>query len=244
MISSLILSLILLLCVSTNGLKTYSRILSVTKTRNLQANKLDGNFITGEIKPLSNNVLIKVKEAAISTTGGLFIPDNAKERPTEGLVIAAGPGRVHPETALQLNMAVKVGESVIYGKYDGTELRYNDVDHQLIKDDDVLLKFEGSSATLENVECVKDQVLVKLPPKEEKNSAGIIITTPGAKEKRRDYGVVTKIGPGRQAGNGKFMPIQVSPGENVRFREFAGTEVKIEGLEYLVIRVYDILAKW
>ena len=159
-------------------------------------------------------------------------------------MIASGPGRIHPETGVQLNIAVNVGDGVIYGKYDGSELRYNDVDHQLIKDDDVLLKYEGSAATLENVQCVKDQVLVKLPPKEEKNSAGIIINTPGAKEKRRDYGVVTKIGPGRQAGNGVYLPVQVEPGDNVRFREFAGTEVKIEGIEYLVVRVYDILAKW
>lgn len=161
-----------------------------------------------------------------------------------GTVIAAGPGRIHPETGLQLDMVVKDGECVIYGKYDGTELRYNDIDHQLIKDDDILLKYSGEKSTLEGVQCVKDQVLVRLPPKEEKNSAGLIIATPGTKEKRRDYGVVSKVGPGRQAGNGVYMNIQVSAGENVRFREFAGTEVKIEGVDYLVVRAYDILAKW
>lgn len=210
----------------------------------LRANKLDGNYIEGNINPMANNVLVKVKEAAISTTGGLYIPDNAKERPTEGTVIAAGPGRIHPETALQLSMPVCAGDGVIYGKYDGTELRYNDVDHQLIKDDDILLKYKGDKGTIDNVECVKDQVLVKLPPKEDKSTSGIIITTPGTKEKRRDCGVVAKIGPGRQAGNGKYMEIQVAPGENVRFREFAGTEVKLDGVEYLVIRAYDILCKW
>ena len=68
----------------------------------------------------------------------------------------------------------------------------------MIKDDDVLLYYSGSEATLENVECVKDQILIKLPPKEETNLAGIIVTTPGSTEKRPNYGTVAKIGPGNE----------------------------------------------
>ena len=56
--------------------------------------------------------------------------------------------------------------------YPGTELKYNEVNHQMIKDDDILLKYSGKEPTLENVQCIRDQVLVKLPPKEESNSAG------------------------------------------------------------------------
>lgn len=136
-----------------------------------------------------------------------------------GTVIAAGPGRVHPETAFQLDIAAKVNDNVIYGKYDGTELKYNDMNHQMIKDDDVLLKYPSNAEPSEsNVECVKDQVLIKLPPKEDTSSAGLIITT-AEKEKRTDYGTVVKVGPGRQAGNGQYMPIQVQPGTtSVSFR--------------------------
>jgi chaperonin GroES len=217
---------------------------STPRALSLRANKIDGITVEGDLQPLSNNLLIKVKDAAIATTGGLFIPDNAKERPTEGTVVAAGPGRVHPDTALLLDIATKVGDCVIYGKYDGTELKYNDVNHQMIKDDDVLLIYNGKEATFENVRCVKDQVMVKLPPKEEANLSGLIINTPGGSDKRPDTGVVAKVGPGRQAGNGKYLPIQVQPGDGVRFRDFAGSVVKIEGQEYVVIRAYDILAKW
>lgn len=207
--------------------------------------------------------MIKVKEAAVSTAGGLFIPDNAKgngiiilylnviinfilllERPTEGLVIAAGPGRIHPETAVQMDMAAKVGESVVYGKYDGSELKYNDVNHQMIKDDDILFKYQGTEMKLDLINCVKDQVLIRLPPKEEAASSGIILSTPGDKEKKPDHGTVVKIGPGRQAGNGKYMPIQVEPNDKVKFRSFAGNEIKIQGIDYIVVRAYDILAKW
>lgn len=208
------------------------------------ANKLEGAKIDGELKPLWNNILVKVKPAVSETTGGIFIPDSAKERPTEGEVISTGPGRIHPETGLQLNIAVSVGDNVLYGKYDGIELKYNDWDHQLIKDDDVLLTFRGSIATVENVECVKDQVLIELPAKADASASGIIMSTPDTKSKRPDRGVVVKIGQGRQAGNGAIMPIRVAPGDNVRFRDFAGSEVKLGTKNYVVIRAYDILAKW
>ena len=75
-----------------------------------------------------------------------------------GEVIAAGPGRVHPETAILIETAVSIGDKVLYGKYDGTELKYDNEAHQLIKDDDVLLTYHGEEATIDNVECVKDQV--------------------------------------------------------------------------------------
>lgn len=210
----------------------------------VHANKMDGTTIAGDLQPMQNNLLIKVKEVSGQSTGGIYIPDNAKERPTEGLVVAAGPGRIHPDSALLLDVAVKPGDGVIYGKYDGSEMKYNDANHQLIKDDDVLLKYTGGDALLSNVECVKDQVLIRYAPKEAANSGGIIINTAESKEKRQDTGTVVKIGPGRQAGNGKVMQIQVKPGDGVRFRDFAGADVKLEGVEYRVVRAYDILARW
>jgi chaperonin GroES len=73
--------------------------------------------------------------------------------------MATGPGRVHPETGVQLACAVKTGDGVIYGKYDGTEMKYNDANHQLIKDDDVLLMYSGPEPTYANCEPVKDQVI-------------------------------------------------------------------------------------
>ena len=145
----------------------------------------------------------------IFSLGGLYIPDNAKERPTEGLVVAAGPGRVHPETGYQLDCAVSAGDSVIYGKYDGTEMKYNDANHQLIKDDDVLLKYKGNYLLYDNCEPVKDQVIIRLQSKETTNASGIIVNAVDNKDTRIDCGVVAKVGPGRQAGNGLTMPLQV-----------------------------------
>lgn len=230
------------LCVAVTAFKSqFGRQLRVSSK--LSGNKLDGIDIDGDLMPMGNSLLIKVKEALSETKGGLFIPDNAKERPTEGTVVANGPGRVHPETALQLDIAVKAGQAVLYGKYDGSELRYNEEEHQLIKDDDVLLAYPaGEEATVANVECVKDQILVAMPV-EEATEGGLIISNI-EKEKRPDYGQVVKVGPGRQAGNGKYMDPQVKPGDWVKFRDFAGSEVKLDNKNHLVIRNYDILAKW
>ena len=209
----------------------------------LKGNKLDGININGDLLPISNNLLIKVKVAADSTKGGLFIPDNAKERPTEGSVVAAGPGRVHPESGVHMPIAVNAGQSVIYGKYDGTEMKYNEANHQLIKDDDVLLTYVGSELLFDNCLPVKDQVLIRLPDKEATNSGGIIIQSLDSKEKI-DYGTVAKVGPGKMASTGVIIPPSVIPGDGVRFRDFAGSDIKIEGVDYRVIRGYDILAKW
>lgn len=210
----------------------------------LSGNILDGIPIPGDLTPLQNNLLVRVKPAAASTSGGLFIPDNAQEKPNEGEVVAAGPGRIHSESGLLQPAAVKVGLRVIYGQFDGTSLKYNDKDHQMIKDDDVLLQYTGEEIALENVEAVKDHILIRLPPKEDKTLTGIIINTAETKEKKQCYGTVEKVGPGRPAGNGDIIPIQVAPGDGCRFRDFAGTNVKIGMVDFVVVRAYDVMAKW
>ena len=206
--------------------------------------KVDGITVEGELMPTQNNLLVKVKEASSSTSGGIIIPDKAKTRPNEGTVVIAGPGRIHPETGAKIDMAVKEGEGVIYGKYDGSELKLNEVGHQMIKDDDVLLKYTGGDPLLANVEPVKDYVLVQMPPKTMSSDVGLIIVTAEDKEKRSDWGTVAKIGPGRQAANGKLIPIPVEPGDGVRYRDHAGADVKLEGVEFQVVRATEIFAKW
>lgn len=209
---------------------------------------VDGNTIEGDLVPVSNNLLIKVREAADQTQGGLFIPDEAKEKLNEGLVVAAGPGKIHPETGVKLTMAAAVGDKVLYGKYDGVEMQYDSVTHQLIKDDDILLAYDGADATLDNVRCLKDNILIEPPPKSDKSKAGVILKIesdedPSAADKPV-YGKVLKVGPGRQASNGQLMAMPVSEGENCRFRNFAGSEVTVAGKDYLVIKGYDVQAKW
>ena len=84
------------------------------------------------VKPLSDRVLVKPNPAEEKTAGGLFIPDTAKEKPLMGKVIAAGPG------TSEVKMEVKVGDTVMYGKYAGTELEYEGEKYLIMRQSDVL----------------------------------------------------------------------------------------------------------
>ena len=84
------------------------------------------------IKPLADRVLVEPKEAETKTASGLYIPDTAKEKPSEGKVLAVGPGKKDEP------MEVKVGDEVIYGKYSGTEVTVDDVKYLIVKQSDIL----------------------------------------------------------------------------------------------------------
>ena len=89
-----------------------------------------------KIRPLHDRILVKRLEEQNKTAGGLFIPDTAKEKPIQGEVIAAGPGRL--EKGQRVPMELKVGARVLYGKYSGTEVTIEDEEYLIIKESDVL----------------------------------------------------------------------------------------------------------
>jgi chaperonin GroES len=84
------------------------------------------------IKPLADRVLIEPAAAETKTSSGLYIPDTAKEKPQKGIVVAAGPGtKENPVT-------LKAGDTVLYGKYAGTELQHDGKDFLIMKENDIL----------------------------------------------------------------------------------------------------------
>ncbi|MCD6204776.1 MAG: co-chaperone GroES [Candidatus Marinimicrobia bacterium] len=89
------------------------------------------------IKPLADRVVVKPSEAEEKTSGGIILPDTAKEKPQEGTIIAVGPGKVS-ESGAKVNMEVKVGDKVLYGKYSGTEITIDGVEHLIMRESDIL----------------------------------------------------------------------------------------------------------
>ncbi len=83
------------------------------------------------IKPLSDRVLIEPVAAETQTASGIFIPDTAKEKPQKGIVVAVGKGTKDHE------MTVKTGDTVLYGKYAGTELKFEGKDYLIMKEDEI-----------------------------------------------------------------------------------------------------------
>ena len=89
------------------------------------------------IRPLDDKVLVQIAEAETTTASGLVIPDSAAEKPQEATVIAVGPGRFD-EDGDRISMDVKEGDTVIFAKYGGTELKYNGEEYLLLSSRDLL----------------------------------------------------------------------------------------------------------
>ena len=85
-----------------------------------------------KIKPLADRVLVEAAAAEEMTAGGIIIPDTAKEKPQKGTVVAVGPGKKDEP------MTVKVGDSVLYGKYAGTEITINGQNYLIMRESDIL----------------------------------------------------------------------------------------------------------
>ncbi|MFN8310179.1 MAG: co-chaperone GroES [Chitinophagales bacterium] len=84
-----------------------------------------------KMQPLADRVLVKAVEAETKTAGGIIIPDTAKEKPQRGTVIAVGPGKKDEPTT------VKKGDTILYGKYSGTEIQIDGVEYLIMRESDI-----------------------------------------------------------------------------------------------------------
>ncbi|HEX3770458.1 MAG TPA: co-chaperone GroES [Polyangiaceae bacterium] len=90
-----------------------------------------------KIRPLADRLVVKRVEQEQKTKGGIIIPDTAKEKPIEGQVVAVGNGKVLKSGKVR-PLDVKAGDRVLFGKYSGTEIKLDGVEHVLLNEDDVL----------------------------------------------------------------------------------------------------------
>lgn len=93
------------------------------------------------IKPLGDRVVVRPEEAEEKTESGLYIPDTAKEKPQRGTIVSVGPGRV--EDGKKIDMSVGEGDTVLYGKYSGTEVTLDGEDLLIMRESDILGIIEG-----------------------------------------------------------------------------------------------------
>ena len=95
------------------------------------------------VTPLHDRVLIKRIEEKETVKGGIIIPDTAKEKPQEGEVIAVGAGKL--EKGQRIELDVKVGDRVLFGKYSGTDIKLDDVEYLILREEDILAKLSGAA---------------------------------------------------------------------------------------------------
>ncbi len=90
-----------------------------------------------KVKPLNDRVLVKRLEEMQVTKGGIFIPDTAKEKPVEGKVIAAGPGKVNDQ-GNRVPLNVQAGDRILFGRYAGSEIKIEGEEYLMMREDDIL----------------------------------------------------------------------------------------------------------
>jgi chaperonin GroES len=95
-----------------------------------------------KLRPLGDRILVKAVEEKETKKGGIIIPDTAKEKPQEGKVIAVGPGKVN-EQGQRVAMTLKAGDTILYGKYAGSEVKIDGEEYMIMQEDDVYGIIEG-----------------------------------------------------------------------------------------------------
>ena len=95
------------------------------------------------VRPLHDRILIRRIEEQETVRGGIIIPDTAKEKPQEGEVIAVGAGKI--EKGVRVPLDVKAGDRVLFGKYSGTEIKVDDEDYLILREDEILAKLSGAA---------------------------------------------------------------------------------------------------
>ena len=90
-----------------------------------------------KVRPLYDRILVKRVEEEHKTAGGLFIPDSAKEKPQQGVIVAVGQGKVQEDGSLR-KLELKAGDKILFAKYSGSEIKMDGVEHLILREDDVL----------------------------------------------------------------------------------------------------------
>ncbi|MDA0215212.1 MAG: co-chaperone GroES [Planctomycetota bacterium] len=94
------------------------------------------------VRPLEDRIVVKPLDAETKTTSGIFLPESAKEKPMKGKVITVGPGKLL-ENGTRLAPTVSKGDTVVYGKYSGTEIEIKNVTHLIIRESELLGVIDG-----------------------------------------------------------------------------------------------------
>uniref|UniRef100_A0A0E0PUN8 20 kDa chaperonin, chloroplastic n=1 Tax=Oryza rufipogon TaxID=4529 RepID=A0A0E0PUN8_ORYRU len=172
------------------------------------------------------------KNGASSFDGLRLAPPSVRvcssRRPSRSLVVKAATV-----------VTPKIGAEVVYSKYAGTEVQFNDTKHLILKEDDIIGVLETDD--VKDMKPLNDRVLIKVAEAEDKTAGGLILTE--TTKEKPSIGTVVAVGPGPLDDEGKRQPLSVSAGSTVMYSKYAGSEFKgADGTNYIVLRVSDVMA--
>ncbi|KAL1189082.1 20 kDa chaperonin [Cardamine amara subsp. amara] len=189
------------------------------------------------LKPLGDRVLVKIKEAEEKTLGGILLPSTAQSKPQGGEVVAVGEGRTIGKT--KIGITVPTGAQIIYSKYAGTEVEFNDVKHLILKEDDIVGILETED--IKDLKPLNDRVFIKVAEAEEKTAGGLLLTE--TTKEKPSIGTVIAVGPGSLDEEGTVKPLPISTGSTVLYSKYAGNDFKAkDGSNYIALRASDVMA--
>ena len=139
-------------------------------------------------------ILVKQSKTADVTSGGLFMPADSTEKPSEGTVVLAGPGTTHPETGKMIPNPCKEGDLVLLSEYVGEKVDYCGDKHSFVSASEVLGIFEGGAPVVGNFKPLQDRVLVKLTESATETASGIALASETTEEPTQ--GEVLAVGEG------------------------------------------------
>jgi len=189
---------------------------------------------------LRAQVLVKLAGAEKQTKGGLFLTGEMTDKPTRGTVVAAGPGKPHPYTDVMITNPIKAGDTILFGSYTGTKVKYCQDDHVMLSMDEVL-----ATVTDKGVVPVRDRAMLKPIEKPVETSTGIVLTKEASKAQEvPNQGEVIAVGEGRFTAKGTLDPVPMKVGDKVMYTKYGGIDVEYEGQKLVFVFAADCLAKY
>jgi len=184
-----------------------------------------------DLSLLGDRILVQPIDTEVITNGGVYLPDDSQKKPHEGTVVAVGPGKNAP-------MEFKAGDTVIYQKYGGTSIIFDFEPFTMLGSDGIMAYIDKEKSLLMPY---GDQVIAKAIPGQKKSLGGII--TPDRSQKTvSQQAIVQAVGRGATRKNGLIVPIEVTIGNRILYREYGMAEIMIGSELYLFIKSNDILA--
>lgn len=198
---------------------------SLRATADATTYELDEKTLRGPLTPVEDTIMVKVDKPKEVTTGGLFLPKMKSVKITRGTVTAVGEGKRHWDTGVQIPITVSVGERVVYGNFDGTSVEYQGAEHLLMRDNELLMAYEGDEINLDTARMVADRVLLKVqavPKGSTTMASGVMMAESATRSTRPTVGEVVKVGPGRMVPSGAMIPMHCEVGDRVKYKVSRG----------------------
>jgi co-chaperonin GroES (HSP10) len=192
-----------------------------------------------KVYPVNDNILVKMIAPAKQSSSGVFIP--TKFGVSRGSIVGVGEGKTRSFTGQPIAPDVQVGQNIIYDDDNGDVIQIGGEDHCLVNIENILLTYTDDGDSVDRVDCLRGQLLVRLDNGHKGRSGSALIVS-GGRDSSPSSGVVVKVGGDIKSSDSLKL---FKPGYKVKFRFHSGIKgLTLKDGHYAIINENDVLAKW